>query len=350
MNTMTRNGSEERQNYRIFMVVNAVGYIGVAVHLALIPLFYWLGFPVLSFLNIFSSLLWIKAWSANQQGRHNSAILMMTAEVILHTLLVVPTLGWQAGFQYYLFAAVPFTLFNNKFDGKAIILASIALGTEFLLLCVYTHDLPYRPVLSDELARLLEHTNIIIAFSAQCIISYYFRLASIFLEQELEDQAHTDPLTGLYNRRKMTDFIVQQGRLATLEHTTLSIAFVDIDHFKKINDNYGHESGDQILQSLAYFIKRHLRKGDTLARWGGEEFLLLLPHTDISGALVLAEKIRNAVAEHYFEIGDNEYQVTLTIGLCEHQTEHPIEESIKLADVALYRGKQAGRNRVMCYS
>ncbi|MEC4748415.1 GGDEF domain-containing protein [Methylomicrobium sp. Wu6] len=350
MNKITKNGSDGRQNYRIFMVINSVGYVGIAVHLVLIPLFYWLGFPSLSCLNIFSSMLWISAWIVNQQGRHNPAIVLMTMEVMLHTLLVVPTVGWQAGFQYYLFAAVPFTLFNNKFDGKAIIFVSIALGLEFILLSVFTGDQPPNPTLSDGLVRLLDHANIIISFTAQCIISYYFRLASISLEQELENQAHTDPLTGLYNRRRMTDFLVEQGKLSALEQTTLSVAFVDIDHFKKINDNFGHECGDEILRSIADFIKRQLRKEDTLARWGGEEFLLLLPHTDIDGARVLAEKIRKTIAEHYFQIGGCEYAVTLTIGLCEHQTENPIEESIKFADIALYRGKQAGRNRVMCYS
>lgn len=350
MNTMTRNGSKGRHNYRIFMVIHGVSYAGIAVHLALIPLFYRLGFPGLSCFNILSSIMWMTAWTVNRQGRHNPAIVLMTTEVFLHTLLVVPTIGWQAGFQYYLFAAVPFTLFNNKFDGKAIILVSIALGLEFLLLNLYTRDQPHHPALSDELVSLFDRANIVISFIAQCIISYYFRLASICLEQELETQAHTDPLTGLYNRRRMTDFLTQQGKLAAIENTTLAVAFVDIDHFKKINDNYGHETGDEILRSVADFIKRQLRKGDTLARWGGEEFLLLLPQTDIDGALVLAEKIRKTVAEQCFLIGEREYPVTLTIGLCEHQTEHPIEDSVKFADIALYRGKQAGRNRVMCYS
>jgi diguanylate cyclase (GGDEF)-like protein len=350
MNTLTKYGSVERHNYRIFMVVNSVAYIGIVVHLALIPLFYWLGFPELAFLNIFSSILWIRAWFANRQGRYNTAIVLMTIEVFLHTLMVVPTLGWQTGFQYYLFAAVPFTLFNNKFDGKAIIFVSIALCVEFLLLSIFTHDQPSNSTLSGEIIKLLDRANIVISFTAQGIISYYFRLASIYLEQELEIQAHTDPLTGLYNRRRMIDFLVQQGKQAITDQSTLSVAFVDIDHFKKINDNYGHESGDQILRLVADFIKRQLRKEDTLARWGGEEFLLLLPHTDLDGALVLAEKIRKTVAEHCFQIGDREYTVTLTIGLCEHQTEYPIEESIKLADIALYRGKHAGRNQVMCYS
>jgi diguanylate cyclase (GGDEF)-like protein len=332
------------------MVINSVGYVGIVVHLALVPLFYWLGFPGLSVLNIASSILWISAWVVNQQGRYNTAILLMTVEVITHTLLVVPTLGWQAGFQYYLFAAVPFTLFNNRFEGKAIIFISVALCVEYLLLSIYTSHQPPSPLLSDDLVELLGCTNIVISFTAQGVISYYFRLASIYLEQELEKQAHTDPLTGLYNRRRMIDFLTQHGELAESEQTMLSVAFVDIDHFKKINDNHGHEIGDQILRAVAEFVKRQLRKGDTLARWGGEEFLLLLPHTSLGGAQVLAEKICKTVAEHVFQIDGKEYSVTLTIGLCEHRTEHPIEESIKLADIALYRGKQAGRNRVMCYS
>ncbi|MBL1262853.1 GGDEF domain-containing protein [Methylomicrobium sp. RS1] len=350
MNRIAGNGSHSRHNYRIFMVINSVGYIGILVHLALIPIFYALGFPELSFLNIASSILWISAWLMNHQDRYNTAILLMTVEVISHTLLVVPTVGWQAGFQYYLFAAVPFTLFNNRFEGKAIIFISVALCIEFLLLSIYTSNRPPSPLLSDNLVKLLDRTNIVIAFAAQGVISYYFRLASIYLEQELEKQAHTDPLTGLYNRRRMLDFLLQQGKLAEREQTALSVAFVDIDHFKKINDNYGHETGDQILSAVAEFVKRQLRKGDTLARWGGEEFLLLLPHTDLDGARVLAEKICATVAEHVFQIDGKDYSVTLTIGLCEHRTEHPIEKSIKLADIALYRGKQAGRNRVMCYS
>jgi diguanylate cyclase (GGDEF)-like protein len=350
MNTITGNGSDGRHNYRIFMVINAVGYIGMLVHLALVPLFYWLGFTGLSFLNIASSILWISAWLVNQRGRYNTAILLMTIEVISHTLLVTPTVGWQAGFQYYLFAAVPFTLFNSRFEGKAIIFISTALCIEFLLLNIYTSDQPLNPLLSNKLARLCGWANIVISFTAQGVISYYFRLASVYLEQELEKQAHTDPLTGLYNRRRMIDFLVQQGQLAEREQTSLSVAFVDIDHFKKINDTHGHETGDQILREVAEFVKRQLRKGDTFARWGGEEFLLLLPHTDLGGARVLAEKICKTVAEHVFQIDGKNYSVTLTIGLCEHRTEHPIEKSIKLADIALYRGKQAGRNRVMCYS
>ncbi|WP_031431925.1 GGDEF domain-containing protein [Methylomicrobium agile] len=350
MNRIAGNGSHSRHNYRIFMVINSVGYIGILVHLALIPVFYCLGFPGLAFLNIAGSVLWIGAWSVNHQGRYNTAILLMTVEVISHTLLVVPTVGWQAGFQYYLFAAVPFTLFNNRFEGKAIIFISIAFCMEFLLLSIYTSDHPPNPSLPDNLVKLFGRANIVIAFTAQGVISYYFRLASIYLEQELEKQAHTDPLTGLYNRRRMLDFLLQQGKLAEREQTALSVAFVDIDHFKKINDNYGHGTGDQVLREVAEFVKRQLRKGDTLARWGGEEFLLLLPHTDLDGARVLAEKICGTVAEHVFQIDSKDYSVTLTIGLCEHRTEHPIEKSIKLADIALYRGKQAGRNRVMCYS
>ncbi|MGR8951033.1 MAG: GGDEF domain-containing protein, partial [Gammaproteobacteria bacterium] len=174
------------------MVINSVGYVGIVVHLALIPLFYWLDFAGLSLLNILSSILWISAWLLNRKGSHNRAIVLMTIEVIMHTLAVVPTVGWHAGFQYYLFAAVPFTLFNNKFEGKAIIWVSVTLGLEFFFLSLYTHDHPPPSTLSGQLATLFDQANIVISFTAQGIISYYFRLASISLEQELENLAHTD--------------------------------------------------------------------------------------------------------------------------------------------------------------
>jgi diguanylate cyclase (GGDEF)-like protein len=349
MRTLEICYTDKRNNYRAFKVINSIGSVGILVHLVLIPVFYWLDFANLSLLNIASSLIWISAWLANRQDQQSLASVLMTFEVIIHTAIVVPIVGWHAGFQYYLFAAIPFTLLNNRIDSKSIVAISILLCLEFLVLLFYTHDRPSHPWLSHELIQMLGLINSGISFAGQCIIIYYFCLASIFLENELEKQAYTDPLTGLYNRRRMSDFLAQQGSQALLEKSEFSVIFADIDHFKKINDTYGHDTGDQILSAIAAFIKRHLRKGDTLARWGGEEFLILLPHTDMDGARVLAEKIRNAVAEQRFQIGDREFAITLTFGLCQHQSGRTIEESVRFADIALYQGKEAGRNRVMCY-
>jgi diguanylate cyclase (GGDEF)-like protein len=334
-------------NYRSYLVINSVGYLGITVHLALIPLFFFQGLEFLAFFNLFSSFMWITGWQVNRLGNHDLAITLMMSEVILHTLFVVPIVGWHAGFQYYLFGAIPFSLFNNRFDDKAIILVSIGLCIIFVTLVVITHDAPQTLALSASLIRIFNYINIVISFTAVGLISYYFRLASIALEQELEKLANTDSLTGLYNRRRMQEILEIQKSLSSRSGSNFTLIFVDIDHFKKFNDTYGHCCGDFILCEVAAFMRKHLRQEDALARWGGEEFLIMLPNTDIKGARTMAEKIRKAITEERFHLAGQDFSVTMTFGLTQHEDNASIDDSLKRADDALYKGKEAGRNLVM---
>lgn len=350
METIKKTDWVHLKDYRVYLVINTIGYVGVAVHLVLIPLFHWLNLDFLALFNVFSSAMWISAWLLNRRGRHQAAIILMIVEVILHTLLVVPAVGWHSGFQYYLFAAVPaipFTLFHHKLEGYAIVLISIVMCVLFILLNAYTHDENYTGTLSASFGAVINIINIVISFTALCVVSYYFRNASLSLEKELEKQAHTDPLTGLFNRRRMRAYLEQCGSLSSRNRSTFSVVFVDIDYFKQFNDTYGHHCGDFILGAAAEFMKKHLRKEDAIARWGGEEFLILLPDTDIQHARPIAEKLRAAIAEERFHLGGREFRITMTFGLSEYNFDHSIEDCLKLADMALYKGKEAGRNTVM---
>ncbi|MGZ8200707.1 MAG: GGDEF domain-containing protein [Methylosarcina sp.] len=347
METIKKTDWVHLKDYRVYLVINTIGYVGGAVHLVLVLFFYWLNLNHLALFNVFSSIMWSSAWLLNQRGRHQEAIILMTIEVILHTLLVVPVVGWHSGFQYYLFAAIPFTLFNNKLEGHAIILVSILMCILFILLNIYTHDEDYTDTLSADLASIVNNINIIISFTALCVISYYFRIASLSLEKELEKQAHTDPLTGLLNRRRMRDYLEQYGLSSLRNQSIFSLIFVDIDYFKQFNDTYGHHCGDFILGAAAEFMKKNLRKEDSIARWGGEEFLILLPDTDIHHARLIAEKLRQAIAEERFHWGGHEFKITMTFGVSQYNFDLTVEDCLKLADMALYKGKEAGRNLVM---
>ena len=164
------------------------------------------------------------------------------------------------------------------------------------------------------------------------------------LNLELKELAHTDSLTGAYNRRYFFDHAKHTVELIKREKTTLSIAMIDIDKFKNINDTYGHDIGDQIIQSLVQEISNSLRASDIFARWGGEEFLILFPHTTLQGALILTEKIRKTV-ENCSNAKDIKF--TVSIGVSEfNENEVDIENIIKRADIALYKAKNNGRNRV----
>jgi hypothetical protein len=188
--------STRQKDYRTYLVINTIGYLGISVHLALIPLFLLLGLEFLSFINIFSSLIWIIAWRVNKKGKHDLAIGLMICEVVLHTLLVVPIMGWNAGFQYYLIGTIPFSLFSTRFKGRMIVLVSIGLCLTFVSLNAFTQD-TLQSLIPPAYIKFINYTNIVVAFAAIGVISYYFRLASLTLEHELELLAHTDSLTGL---------------------------------------------------------------------------------------------------------------------------------------------------------
>lgn len=225
-------------------------------------------------------------------------------------------------------------------------MASIVFCLMFVSLNAFTQD-TIPPFIPPAYIKIANYTNIVIAFAAIGIISYYFRLASLSLEHELELLAHTDSLTGLHNRRRMQELLKQQTAMFSRNQSIFTLIFVDIDHFKKFNDSHGHSCGDYVLSETASLMKKNLRKGDVLARWGGEEFLIMLPDTDINGARIMAEKIRKAVAGNPFHLAGKSFSVTMTFGIAQHEIGSSIENSLKKADSALYEGKATGRNRVM---
>ena len=129
-------------------------------------------------------------------------------------------------------------------------------------------------------------------------------------------------------------------------HKPFSFLFADIDKFKNFNDTYGHECGDVVLKTVAQVVRTLLRKPDYIARWGGEEFLVVLPETSLENAELVAERIRAMVAATEFNYNGHIFKVTITLGVALFDSRLGIEHSINLADRALYRGKENGRNRV----
>jgi diguanylate cyclase (GGDEF)-like protein len=162
----------------------------------------------------------------------------------------------------------------------------------------------------------------------------------------LDSAARKDYLTGLSNRREILEKIDSEISRAKRHGTVFSILVVDIDHFKRLNDTYGHEAGDLVLKTVADCLRRILRLEDHCARWGGEEFLICLPETNLQNAMGVAEKLRSNVERTSIEYEDTPIQVTITLGVSIHEGSRPIHEVIKAADIAMYGAKSAGRNRV----
>ena len=177
---------------------------------------------------------------------------------------------------------------------------------------------------------------------------YRWRSGRARVEAErLEHAARTDPLTGLDNRRAFLDLArIERARLHRSGRAA-AVVVADIDRFKSFNDRHGHAVGDRVLRQVADTMRATVRQLDTVARWGGEEFVLLLPETDAEGAVVLAGKIREALLADPFLAGGRSEHLTLTFGVAAARPDQPVEEWVDRADRAMYQGKEAGRDRVV---
>lgn len=177
------------------------------------------------------------------------------------------------------------------------------------------------------------------------------RTANILIQEQndlLKYQATRDGLTGLYNHKQFQKLFGHDFNLTKRHNRDLSLMMFDLDYFKDINDTYGHQAGDAVLREFAALLAAQVRETDILARYGGEEFILALPHTDLPGALTVADKIRELAEEHRYLYKDERLQVTVSIGVSEFFPimEHPTE-LIEQADNALYQAKGRGRNCVV---
>ncbi len=170
---------------------------------------------------------------------------------------------------------------------------------------------------------------------------------SNILQRRAEMRGMRDGLTGAMNRASFTSQahreISEQRRIKS----NVSLLFIDVDHFKRINDTYGHETGDEVLKRIIRLMRRCLRKGDTVARWGGEEFVVLLPATDLNGTLLIAEKIRHRIEVEHFDDLAAGLHVTVSIGCVEMNSGGGLDELVAQADGALYEAKHRGRNQTV---
>jgi len=162
-------------------------------------------------------------------------------------------------------------------------------------------------------------------------------------EKKIEEQALNDPLTGLGNRNKFYLLAEYELERSFRYQDKLSLALMDVDHFKNINDTYGHTVGDHILKAVAAKISAVLRKSDISVRWGGEEFLFLMPSASLTESRDISERLRKSIEAGPFEEVPT---VTVSIGLTEYIKGDSLDTMIKRADEALYEAKDAGRNRV----
>ncbi len=224
--------------------------------------------------------------------------------------------------------------------GDAIIGFAAALAVVVMSLAVRVHLDSERQDLAEAMvfaAHSISYALLVIGFLASVVIEY---------QQGLSHLATEDPLTRLLNRRGLEDALRVSLASAERHESPTAAIMVDIDHFKRVNDSFGHDTGDHVLQQVAVALKRLSRGSDVVARIGGEEFLLVLPNTDMASARILAERIRQAVADNPVAAGGQQIAITISLGVACSRGLVPLDNLIDEADRAMYVAKQGGRNRV----
>ena len=190
------------------------------------------------------------------------------------------------------------------------------------------------------------HSIAIFTFISLIIPLFYGRkliAQQQILHAEISRIAAEDSLTGLYNRRKINELIQHEIERSERYQKGFSVIIMDIDYFKRVNDRHGHLAGDELLKMLAQILLKTIRHTDEVGRWGGEEFVVLCPETNIDGACLLADKIRQKIEHSAF---NNYGKQTASFGIACYQQGDTIDSIINHADTALYMAKNAGRNRV----
>jgi diguanylate cyclase (GGDEF)-like protein len=326
-------------------LLQAIAGIAGATHTSFLLLFLWSSIDLLAAVNVGSVLCYVAVFCLARHGRVLQAWALTVFEVLGHAVLATLVIGWDTSFHYYILLVIPVVVVSpiRPLALKALSVCAVA-GLYVALdaaLRAAPPTYPLAPGVRDALHYFnLFGTMLILTFLAGCY-DYLIHKA----QAALRAMADTDPLTALLNRRAVTDIVTRQ-EAHVRRGRSLSFVLCDIDHFKHINDTCGHEAGDAVLKAVSAALRLGVREVDHLARWGGEEFLAVLPDTDRASAEGVAERLRQAVTAIVVPIAEHA-KLSITLGVATVEAGESADQAIARADAALYAGKRSGRNRVV---
>ncbi|CAE6913245.1 Diguanylate cyclase [Pseudomonas marincola] len=315
-----------------------------SVDVAFFFIFLALGSPILAWVNVISVAMYVYAYRAFKQRRNRLAIMLIRTEVLVHACLGTLLVGWESGFHYYLLMFIP-ALFVSMRARSAWILAACLWAYYVALDVIMWYVEPLQPISTNALLGV--HVfNLTVVFLMFSYLALFYVITVTNAHKNLARMATTDSLTGLLNRRHVIALTEKELARQHRRPSNLTLMLMDIDHFKQVNDQHGHDMGDRVLAAVSERLKCTIREQDFIGRWGGEEFLVVMPETDLAQANASAERIRQAIQELVIDSDQLQVRVTLSIGITQYQPEEMLSDAIARADHALYASKSAGRNRV----
>jgi diguanylate cyclase (GGDEF)-like protein len=325
-------------------VLARVCLMAAAVDVAYLFFFWFVGSTLLTWINVASIAMYLLANRLIQRRQLRWGIFLIWTEAFPHAAIGILLLGWNSGFQYLLLMFVPAVVVTGT-PRQAIAFVTALLIFLGSLLTINGFVGPLAPISATAL-NVLEFANFTLFVLMFSWTTYTYQRKIRRAEQKLQELAVTDSLTGLYNRRHFLELAEQSLSQAERSGQDSCIAILDVDFFKAVNDTFGHDIGDDVLKLVADQIKCNARAGDVLARWGGEEFVLLMTNSNITGAQELLERIRQSVRTAASEFKGATLSLTISGGVAAIASKAQLLEALTLADHALYESKHNGRDRI----
>ena len=329
-----------QQTSQILSIASAIGCIA---HFIFIFLFLYLDQTTLAWINALSVSAWLITLWFNRIKRHDISIVIMSIEVLSHAFLATNLLGVDAGFHYYLW---PMALLVMVIPFLSIACSTVIATfhlTAFVLLAIFcqTSIDTLEPYYSQLFILNIAGSSLPFIVIAAIYRSTYAK--QYFLMVEL---AEKDELTQLFNRRFGLEALQYYVNQKDVNKAPVCISLVDVDHFKKVNDQLGHSKGDEILVKISNYLSKSMRETDISSRWGGEEFLFIFPNVTLSQIQQRIENICKEMPNHVF-LESWDKTISCSFGLIQVQANETVEDALKRVDESLYQAKKNGRYQVV---
>lgn len=327
---------------------NLVYYSSFFAYFIFIPIFIYIGNPLLIWFNVLSFIASMIAIYYNKKRNYGLASLIYITAILLQTFFEVVMFANTAGFVFYYFNLVGLIIFTNWKKWQKVSYVWL-LGSLFVISVLHAREVDPMVVLPQGLITFFLINNIFLNMMGIGNSALYFvRIADESLSA-LSGLAMVDSLTKLPNRTAINQLFDQIDPITEWEDESLAIVMLDIDHFKAINDQYGHIVGDQVLQNIAIILESSCRDQDFLARYGGEEFLMMIPIDHTQYMKEIMDGYREKIAQSVIKIHDLALSLTISMGVLYKPKSIPItyQEAIEKADLLLYQAKESGRNCVI---
>ena len=278
-------------------------------------------------------------------------------EIWIHMIMAVLAFGWHPGFQNWTYGLVcafflpSFAPIKSKEKSKRPLYVGIVFVLTYYLLKLFIDFVPVPFMMElDVIPTIIMFSiNSLVSFVSIVMFTFFYTRRANMREHDLSRRADFDELTSLYNRHSLHYICDNAKKYALANHKPFSVAIIDLDHFKEINDKYGHNAGDEVLKEFANVLRASSVKGILSGRWGGEEFVMVAPYTiDYFEFVTILEKLRVKVSQKKFAIDDKK-KINITVSIGAHTIDKPMstEEAVDLADKNLYEAKETGRNKLV---